>query len=659
MKNSAQIFLFILLGFAMLYLSCKKELSCENCATGKINKSPKAIAGPDQIIFLPADSISLDGSISYDPDGTIVSYKWTKISGPSSANILKTDSSKTPVKSLIMGVYKFELTVKDNGGLSAKDTMMVIVNDPAVNQPPIANAGTDQTITLPMDSVLLNGNLSFDPDGTIVSYQWVKISGPAASNIFNPTFVQTKVDQLQQGVYQFELKVTDNGNLTGKDTVQLTVNPASSNNLPPVAKAGQDINVNYDLQTCNTNPISITLDGSTSFDPDGTIVSYLWTGPGTIVNPNAAITQVNNLFPGTNTFTLKVTDNTGATGQDTMHVNVINLLNRPLVTAQLTPFANLPFPGHYEVAAAADKLVFISQTLTYTGGTNSFSRPVHIYNMTTQAWATTELSNPRMHTAITTLGNKIFFAGGSATEGNNIDTTYATVDIYDAAANTWAISSLNFARNGDAAVTLGNKIFVACNDIVQIYNQATNSWSSAGLSEARWGLSAVDANNKVYFAGGFNNNLQSVSNRVDVYDNTSNAWSQFSLMEPKSNMAGIVVGSKIFWAGGYNAILPQPNLSGLVQIYDASSQTSTSACLFQLNGWNRAVLKDNKIVFFTGNGSVKNKFDIYDISTSSWSIGILPYIMENAAIITYNNVTYVAGGLVNGVYTNQVYKLEF
>ncbi|MEO7483222.1 MAG: hypothetical protein ABIT81_05645, partial [Ferruginibacter sp.] len=203
MKPGIKIICFIVLTGVLLFLSCQKELSCENCSGN--NKPPIAIVGSDQIISLPTDSITVDGTASYDPDGTIVSYKWTKISGPASANIIKIDSSKTPVKSLIMGIYKFELTVKDNGGLSAKDTMMVIVNDPAVNQPPIANAGADQTITLPIDSVLLNGNLSFDPDGTIVSYQWAKISGPAAYNISNPTSVQIKVDQLVQGNYQFEL----------------------------------------------------------------------------------------------------------------------------------------------------------------------------------------------------------------------------------------------------------------------------------------------------------------------------------------------------------------------------------------------------------------------------------------------------------------------
>ena len=67
-------------------LSCKKETSCEGCAT-KSNKPPIAIAGPDQVVTLPTDSVSLDGSSSSDPDGRISEWLWTKISGPVSFNI--------------------------------------------------------------------------------------------------------------------------------------------------------------------------------------------------------------------------------------------------------------------------------------------------------------------------------------------------------------------------------------------------------------------------------------------------------------------------------------------------------------------------------------------------------------------------------------------
>jgi hypothetical protein len=187
-----------LLFVIVIFISCKKELSCENCRG--INQPPIANAGADQTITLPKDSVLLNGSASTDPDGTIVSYKWAKVSGPVSSNITRPDSSKTIVKTLVAGVYKFELTVTDNGGLLAKDTVQVMVDAPG-NQPPVACGGADQVITLPVNAVTLDGSCSADPDNNITSYIWTKISGPSTFNIANANAVQTQVTGLVQGVY--------------------------------------------------------------------------------------------------------------------------------------------------------------------------------------------------------------------------------------------------------------------------------------------------------------------------------------------------------------------------------------------------------------------------------------------------------------------------
>src|SRR4029434_10596428 len=84
----------------LIIVSCKKEKSCEGC---KENKPPIAIAGPEQVITLPTDSISLDGSASNDPDGTISEWLWTKISGPASFNIVHANDSVTKVTNLVAG----------------------------------------------------------------------------------------------------------------------------------------------------------------------------------------------------------------------------------------------------------------------------------------------------------------------------------------------------------------------------------------------------------------------------------------------------------------------------------------------------------------------------------------------------------------------------
>jgi hypothetical protein len=221
-KKVIVLIISMIIIFFAVNLSCNKEYSCEGCKEN--NKPPIAIAGPDQVITLPADSISLDGSASNDPDGTISVWLWKKISGPASFNIVNTTTAKTIVRNLDTGIYKFELKVTDDKGLIAKDTMQVNVNSGTpTNRPPVANAGADQTITLPTNTITLNGSGSTDPENNITSYVWTKISGPSAFNMTNFGAVQAQVTNLIEGVYLFELVVTDAGGLFDKDSVLVTV----------------------------------------------------------------------------------------------------------------------------------------------------------------------------------------------------------------------------------------------------------------------------------------------------------------------------------------------------------------------------------------------------------------------------------------------------
>jgi hypothetical protein len=98
------------------------------------------------------------------------------------------------------------------------------------NRPPVANAGTDRRIDLPGKGEL-NGSGSSDPDNNIATYKWTKISGPASFNIVNADAAQTLVENLVQGVYEFELQVTDAAGLYSKDTVTIRGRELTFENL--------------------------------------------------------------------------------------------------------------------------------------------------------------------------------------------------------------------------------------------------------------------------------------------------------------------------------------------------------------------------------------------------------------------------------------------
>lgn len=280
------------------------------------NVRPVANAGADIAVSQPGPA-QLHGSLSADPDGAIVSYQWNRISGPAAYSISNPAIASPQLSGLVTGVYGFELTVKDNMGATAKDTVAITVNSLQL-QDPVASAGADVTITLPQNSISLNAGASSDPDGRIVSYNWTKMSGPAAFAISNAAAVDPLISGLTAGTYVIKLTVTDNDNRRGEDLVTVTVKPAA--NIAPTANAGSDLYI-----TLPQN--SITVDAGASADNDGVIVSYQWTkitGPVSFTISDGAIANpvISNLTEGTYAIELVVTDDDGAIGKDTVNVVV-------------------------------------------------------------------------------------------------------------------------------------------------------------------------------------------------------------------------------------------------------------------------------------------------------------------------------------------------
>ncbi|MEJ7588788.1 MAG: kelch repeat-containing protein [Ferruginibacter sp.] len=179
------------------------------------------------------------------------------------------------------------------------------------------------------------------------------------------------------------------------------------------------------------------------------------------------------------------------------------------------------------------------------------------------------------------------------------------------------------------------------------------------ISISRAYISAVALNNKIYFAGGsVDNRSYAPTDRIDVFDNSTNSWSTSALNEPRCFLAGITKDDKIYWAGGFKGG-GLGNMLCSVEIRDATAQSSTTAYLYKpANWWNsggqNAVIKNNNIVFMRVGSDVDDadKFDIYDVTTGQWSIGLLPQSIAGASVISVNNTIYVTQG-------NKVWKLEF
>jgi hypothetical protein len=195
------------------------------------NQAPNANAGVGQCVAI--NNANLSAAMSYQDGGTISSYAWTQVGGPAGATFATPGSVNTTVSGLVTGVYTFRVTVKNNYGLTSTDDVNINVNATS-KTPPVANAGGNQTISLPANTVTLSGG-GTEAGGTIASFLWTKVSGPSQSTIVSSGTASTAINNLVQGVYTFQLTVTDNSGATGTSSVTVTVNaPANVSGGPTV-----------------------------------------------------------------------------------------------------------------------------------------------------------------------------------------------------------------------------------------------------------------------------------------------------------------------------------------------------------------------------------------------------------------------------------------
>lgn len=319
---------------------------------GKANAAPKAVAGDDQSIQLPKKEVTLNGSKSSDEDGKIVKHAWTKVDG-GSASIENPDDASTTVSNLEEGSYTFKLTVTDDQNESSSAEVKVTVKKAAANQAPVVKIEGDSKIKLPQTEIKLSGKKSSDEDGTIKQYSWSKVSGPTAK-IKSAGASETRITNLEAGNYVFKLTVKDNKNSSASANFELTVEP--DDNKAPIAKAGGNKKIKLPAN-------KVTLNGSSSTDPDGKIATYKWSkvkgSSAKITSPNKASTSITGLSKGTYVFKLEVTDNKKASSSDQVEVVVEGNENK-------APIAN--GGGNKSIEAPASKVTLNGSKSTDSDG---------------------------------------------------------------------------------------------------------------------------------------------------------------------------------------------------------------------------------------------------------------------------------------------------
>ncbi|WP_198037231.1 M4 family metallopeptidase [Maribacter hydrothermalis] len=337
------------------------------------NLVPIANAGTDVTIedtdLSGNETVTLNGSNSVDLDGTIVSYDWTE-------NGTGIGTGTTPTIVFSVGVHNIILTVTDDQGATAMDSVRITITEPNTVACSDDLNNEDSGIILPSGS-LVGGidavtGTSTDTNGSPcalvvenvdANQRWgrYKISlNLSAHGISAGDELYISIDgKSLTGQARVEINRNDTPNTalgfnnfgtswsryentftvpTGLTTIDLWFfsNYAQSTpgktvydnlivrnlsdtggNLVPIANAGTDVTIeDTDLSGNET----VTLNGSNSVDLDGTIVSYDWTENGTGIGTGTTPTIVFSV--GVHNIILTVTDDQGATAMDSVRITI-------------------------------------------------------------------------------------------------------------------------------------------------------------------------------------------------------------------------------------------------------------------------------------------------------------------------------------------------
>ena len=234
------------------------------------DRAPVARTSATTLMVEGGDPVVLDGSQSSDPDGDVLQRKWQQLSGPQvvlaqAAGIAQFAAPAVTVQTSLV----FALTVDDGEAPADTATVTVTVLPPGSNWPPLANAGSDQTVAR-RSQVTLYGSGSdreYDP----LTYRWTQLAGPTVALTGDATSMLRFDAPADACDLTFQLAVSDPLAATLDEVVVHVRNvaPTVSVSIPPAAPV-------------TTDALTAAVDARDA-DADALTLTYVWKRNGATV----------------------------------------------------------------------------------------------------------------------------------------------------------------------------------------------------------------------------------------------------------------------------------------------------------------------------------------------------------------------------------------
>ncbi len=248
-------------------------------------------------------SVTCNSMGSYDPDGFITNYEYEVLSG---VNVFSQDGNMTYTYQS-PGTYYITMVAYDQFGLdSVPVTVPVVIEQ--VNSPPVAILSC---VSNGPRQISCHANSSYDPDGSIISYEYDLDD----ENIFTKvTPAQFSFTYDVGGEKNVSLLVTDNSGATHlvSETIQI------QENINPVASF-----------FCNVNgDKTLDCDASASSDPEGDQLAYYWSFFDHLEEGSVIASNTYSNY-GDVTVKLRVEDTYGFSDEKSFSYRLIDVISDP------------------------------------------------------------------------------------------------------------------------------------------------------------------------------------------------------------------------------------------------------------------------------------------------------------------------------------------